>query len=263
MIYVSGTPADLDRPFVLYDNVFLNGTLSEIGTSSGTTVNALTESTFDFWQIGTNPNHIVVEAAALTADCLMIAGHTLGSSGATCTLQRKVAGDFINMSPVIVISPTNNDPFAVIFPKQTTEGWRVRIADFDTPPQISVVLLGERLIIPGYVAAPYTPSWGAKRVELLGGVSRGGQFLGNRVKRLGATFQVGFNPLDEDWVSDDARAFIDHYNEGKPFAFASGPSDFPEDIAYCWRAGDELRPSFREDGPYMDFGLNVEAYVEP
>lgn len=258
MIHIIGTPIDTDRPFVMFDNILARATT--VTATAGDGLSAIGEDTFDFWQPATDPGSLTATfAVATSAEALAVTGHNLGTALGTLTLRLWDGAEYIT---VAAVTPTTNAPFVILFPAVATTQWHVVLSG-STTAYVSSLVLGTRLVIPGYVAAPYVPSWAARKVEILGGVSRGGQFLGQRVQRLGAEFEVGFTPFEREWVSDTARAFMAHYNDGRPFVFASGPDEFPEDVAYCWRNGEELRPAYRDDSDLMDLGLSVSAYVEP
>ena len=256
MIYRFGNVFDRDRPCVLFDNALSRATVT---ANAGVPLNAVSPETFDFWQPGQATNTLTaVLPAAEWCDALAVVAHNFGTAGSTITVQNWDGSAWLTIGAV---TPPDDQPFLILWEPRNASEWRVQITQ--TTAFVGVLTLGRRLIIPGYVAAPYVPAWGAQRIEVLGGVSRGGQFLGQRIVRAGADFQVSFTPFDIEWVSDDARAFMRHYNEGRPFMWASSPSEFPEDVAYCWRAGEELRPTFRDDSDLMDLSLSVSAYVEP
>jgi hypothetical protein len=112
------------------------------------------------------------------------------------------------------------------------------------------------------VQPEYTPVWSSLEIVKLGGTSRRGHFFGQRVERRGARMQPNFMPVTHSFALTTMKAFRNHYDEGRPFAWASAPSVFSEDVAYC-RAPDgaTVRTPILAGGQLVSLSLDLEAFV--
>jgi hypothetical protein len=91
----------------------------------------------------------------------------------------------------------------------------------------------------------------------------GGQFLGNRVLRQGAKAAINLVSFDRTFGESTILPFREHYNSGKAFVWAAGPSVFTKDVGYVWREPNSIMaPRFDENGSWMSVGMEVMAYGE-
>lgn len=266
MIYIEGTQvADDSLPMVLWDNFYARGTVTASSQASdGAAANAAEETTYDYWtpSFG-NATITVTLSSAETANCCAIAAHNLGTVGSTIYVQKDLTGSGSWTNVAGPIAPTTDDPILIVFDNTTNSAFRLFVQG-STAPSIGVVFLGKRLVFSTGVALPYTPIWQSQKVDLLQSVSLGGQFLGNRVNRRGGTGAVTLNVLERSFIEGtDFQAFKTHYDNGKAFFFASSPADYPEDLAYVWRApNNTMRPTFANNGLFYQVNMSLEAYVE-
>jgi hypothetical protein len=130
-----------------------------------------------------------------------------------------------------------------------------------TVPNIGIAMAGARLSFPAGVKPPYTPLWMAQTYQLLTSTTVGGQFLGNRVIRQGGSTQINLVAVSRSFGETTLTGFRTHYNLGKAFVFAAGPSVFTNDVGYCWRKENSLlAPTFDNNGIWMSVGMDVYAY---
>lgn len=262
-IEIESGATDTGKPLILYQNIFEDGTVvvsSE--TTDGYGANAIEDTTFDFWTgAGATANITVDYSEDVECDCFGVAAHTLGTDGASI---RVLGSDddvtYDNVSSLI--SPITDDTILVIFPSTTYRYWRISVTS--GPSSIGVLKLGKRLVIDGGVISGYISVNHGVKVELLNSTSTGGQFLGNRIKRVGAETTIDFGLIDRDFVDSSMAAFEAHYNSGRTFFYAGNPTFLTDDFGYCWRPekGSELRPRYEEGGELMSVSMDVMAYVE-
>lgn len=262
-IEIESGATDTGKPLLLYQNVFEDGTVTVSSeTADGEGANALEDTTFDFWTASTTAAFISVDyGSSVECDCLGVAAHNLGSLGASIKVRNSVDGvTFADVTSTY--SPLTDDTLVVIFPAESSRYWRVTVGD--GPASIGVLKLGKRLVIDGGVISGHVSIDHGAKVELLNSTSIGGQFLGNRIKRVGASTSIDFGLLDRDFVDNQMRMFEYHYNSGRTFFFAGNPAFMPENVGYCWRPenANELRPSYEEGGELMSVSMDVSAYVE-
>jgi hypothetical protein len=246
---------------VAYRNVLADGTLAwSSETADGFAANALGPQTYDFWAPAAMPATLSVTLAdAIRCDCAAIVAHTLGSSGATAYVEaRNGSGSWVTLAS---ITPTDNSDVILLFYAAIEyDQWRIRLTG-STAPAVGIAWIGPRLIVPGGTKAGYVPLHQALDIDLMPNISRGGQFIGSRIQKVGASTSAGLAPQERWWVEGDGADFIAHYNEGKPFLWMSCPELFPKDGHYCWRSGNTLRPSFGQGALFADMTLEVQAYV--
>lgn len=259
MIYLSPGATDTGLPAALWQNVLAQGALTASSeTADGFAANAIGPQTYDYWTPSAVPAWLAVTLAASTAcDCAAIVAHDLGSKGATVKVQRWTGSAWADASSAV--TPTDDSTILIIFPEASATQWRLYITG--AVASIGVAMIGKRLIFPRGVQPTYTPLHLAKDIELLGGTTMNGQFIGNRVIRRGKGTSIPLAPLPRAWVEATARGFIDHYDDGQPFVWASIPVLFPEDVGYCWRSGGTLSPAF-DDGAFNALlSLEVSAHA--
>lgn len=245
------------QPMVSYRNLLAEGTITDaLLPTVGPRADAVTQDTSEFWLPTASATLRSTLAGSETAAVCFIAGHTLGSLGRTLTVERFNG----TWQTITTYAPTNDDPFAIIFPDESRTGFGIGV---DGACQIAVAWLGPRLVIPGGVVPDYVPIWAAERLEKFPGVTRRGHFRGQRIERAGASLSAQFMPVTHTFALSDMADFRDHYNEGNAFVWAAAPSVFPRDIAYCWADQDKtLGVSIRAGGNLVNLSIAMEAYVE-
>ena len=251
-----------NMPLVLYESIFETGTVTwSSQDTDGFALNAIEDTTFDFWTPTAVPAWVAVDyGSAVRCDCAGIASHTVGSVGATVEVQSST--DNSVWTTQATVSPTDDATILTVFPSVSARYWRIYVTG--DIPSIGVIKLGERLIFPSGVLSGHVGINHANNIELLTNMSMGGQYLGNRVNRVGASTNIDFGLIETDFVENDMAEFEAHYNSGRTFFFASSPLGYPEDYGYCWRSSsnDELRPSYDEGGELMALSMGVSVYVE-
>jgi len=258
MIYIERTEVPLDKaPLVLFDNILLDGTVTATTSATDAPVaNLLTDSTFDFWKPTTTSGTVSLSlGVAATASALGISGHDLGTQGATVVVKR-------GLTTLATINPTDDSTIIILFASGSDTAYSVEISGATAAPYISNLFLGVPLVFESGIIPSYTPLWMAEEVELLMNESLGGQFFQNRIIRKSANTAVNLNILDRSFIEGATfQSFRRHYNDGRTFFFAAGPSNFEDDGSFCRRSGDTLKPTFANDGIFYQVGMQLEAYI--
>lgn len=248
------------QPMVMHRNLLAEGTLaSSTLPTTAPRANAVNESTFDYWQPTAAPDTLrVTYGSAQAADGAFFVNHTLGTAGATLTVQYY---DGAAWQTQATLSPTSNDPFGFIWPSRSATGWGIQISG--AVAQVGVAWIGPRVVIPGGVVPGYSPIWASREITKYSGVSRRGQWFGQRIERAGAKLSASFMPLDYSFALTTLSTFRTRYNNGNAFIWASAPSMFPEDVGYCWAPdGAVFRPTVLAGGSLVNLSLDFEAYCE-
>lgn len=265
MIYITASTdptyiANNAQPCVLWRNLLSEGTITNPTLpTTAPRANGITESTFDYWLPTAVPDTLQANfGAAQTADCCVIAAHTLGTAGASVAVQYY---DGATWQTINTVSPTDNDTFMILWPSRSATGWRIQLST--AVAQIGVVMIGPRLVIPGGVTPGYAPIWASRQIKKYAGVSRRGHFIGQRIERAGGRLSAQFMPITHAFALNDMRSFRTRYNEGNAFAWAAAPSVFTEDVAYCWAPdGAIFQPTILAGGELVSLSLDMEAYIQ-
>lgn len=262
-IRIENTPTNTDSlPTVLFDNLFLSGTITVSTEAAGfPKENAVSENTNKSWQPTALPATLTVDlTTATTLDAFSIVAHNCGTKGNTITLESSPDNSTWTVRCTVV--PTDDTTILGLFTPVSARYWRIRIVN-GTVPNIGVAIIGERFNFPAGVRAPYTPVWLSQTFELLTATTMGGQFLGNKVLRQGGRTNINLVSFERDFAEGDLLPFREHYNSGKAFVWAAGPSVFDKDVGYVWRTeGSVMAPSFDENGSWMSVSMEVNAYGE-
>lgn len=260
VVIVSGSDDTLNAT-VLYQNILDEGTVTVSSeTADGAGLNAVEDTTFDFWTGGAAYSSITIDMGVSTeCDCIGVAAHTIGTVGANIGVS--YSNDDITYSNTgFYESPLTDETIMGIFPAVSARYWRVWISN--GPASVGVIKLGKRLVMPCGVLSGYTAINHANVVELMTNTSVKGQFLGARINRVGAATNINFGLVDTDFVDNNMAMFEDHFNSGRTFFYAGSPSEWPDDYGYCWRSSGELNPSYEEGGKLAQVAMDVSVYVE-
>lgn len=261
-VYIERTEVNADKaPHFLWDNVFLNGTVTASSeATNGEVENALEDSTWDYWTPTSSTGSINLSlASSATVSALAIASHNLGSNNATISLDDSSG----TPTQLFSISPADDRTIIVLFDSTTSDDFTFYIDSADAACSIGNIFLGDPLVLTNGILPGYTPLWMADNIELLESMSVSGQFFQNRIIKRSAQTRLNLNILERATVEgDDFQNFRSHYNDGKTFFFAAGPSVFEDDVSYCRRlSGSEMRPSFQQNGIFYNVDLGLEAFV--
>lgn len=262
-IKIENTPTSQDSlPTILWNNVFTSGTLA--ASSQATDYpkeNAVSEATYDAWKPTALPASLSIDKGSATAvDCAALVAHNCGTSGNTVSIQSST--DNVNWTTRSSVTPTDDTTIFFLFTSASARYWRFYFTG-GTAPIVGVAMAGARFNFPAGVVAPYKPVWLSQTYELLTSTTLGGQFLGNRVLRTGGQTTINLVAVNRTFGETTILPFREHYNSGKAFVWAAGPSVFSKDVGYVWRTeGSVLAPTFDETGIWMSVGMEVYAYGE-
>jgi hypothetical protein len=256
-----------NNPFVACGNLGRTATLS--GTTpvdGGERANAVTESTYDKWRaIENGSGGATLQFDFGTATAIQFAAlvaHNVGTLGAAVAVQ--YSSDALSWtSPITAVSPDDDTPIAWRFAVGTSSRyWRFLFSDIPSGEEIKagIAFLGNEIIIPTRLYQGFAPVLTPTEVQLQSNVSIGGELLGSSVISRGSSLSADITLVPAEFIrSTDWLAFQRSFGEGKGFFFGWRPDKYPQDIHYCWRSGDVIRPS--NTGPRDYMGINFAARV--
>jgi len=263
MIQVETGAGPIRHPTFLLENIFTSpGTLTVVGGGDALATRAFSGATFDFWQADSNSGSLTISLdTAATADTLCIAAHNAGTRKAEISILKDIGAGFVTVGS---FTPTDDSPIMIAFPEDEAAEWRVNFlaGTAPAPVRVGVLMLGRRLTLQRGLEGGYVPTNWGQRVEVLGGETLSGQFLGQRVIRRSGQTRISPVVMDSAWWVVNGDPLRAHYDEGLPFFYAGSPSLFPNDLAYCWRApsAEEMRPAYQLGG-FISVGFEVNFYA--
>lgn len=259
-----------NNPFVGFDNWAATATITTTAVlADGAAVNALDGFTFDYWLPNvttTSAFFRVTFAAPRSVPLVAIAAHNLFSLAATATLQKSTDGGatWSASGMAALITPADNSPicFRNVTSGNDAADWRVIFNGLTAgaPLYIGVIYFGDELVMPARIYQDFSPAISPTEVALQSNVSVGGNLLGASTITKGSTLKASFAHIAESFVRGAMLPFIAAFNAGTGFFFAWRPAKYPQDLHYCWRSGDVLRPNNSPFKDLMSFDLSMQAH---
>lgn len=258
-----------NNPFVAWENLGATATLS--GTtpiSGGDRANAVTGSTYDKWRAVEVSGSAVLTfdfGSAVSISYAAIVAHNAGTLGASVSVRKSADNVTYADAGAGVASPSDNSPIAWrMSPSATARRyWQFSFIDIPTGEQINagIAFLGNELIIPRRLYQGFAPVLTDTEVQLQSNVSVGAHLLGSSVISRGSRLSAEITYVDADFIrSADWLAFQRSFGEGKGFFFAWRPEKYREDIHYCARDGDVIRPSNTGPRDLMSISFGARVY---
>jgi hypothetical protein len=255
VITTNWTESEGINPLVLFNNLLTDATIGPVGASP-----VQTESTYDgyTWTDGVTIDFDLGTSQSFYAFALV------GYKGVSKEVRLFTSADDVTYTRInapTTYTVETSSATMIVFNSVSSRYFRVQfIGTGDS--EVRALSLGSPLEIDCGIGYGYTPIWLAQEKELLVSKTMSGQFVGNRVMSKGAMTEVPLLAVERSFVEDDLMPFMEHYNGGRPFVFAGGPTVFPNDVAYVWRQqGGELRPTFDQSGNWMSIRMSIEGYV--
>lgn len=153
-------------------------------------------------------------------------------------------------------APANDAPLLFMDDARSARFVRVKVTG-SAAPKIAVVYAGEILVMQKAVSGPYEPVTLARETKRTSTFSRGGQFLGQSIQRMGVVGTAAFKFLSASWVREFFKPFADSA-ELYPFFFAWNPSGFPTEVAYAW-CEDDIRPRYTGTVDDMEVAISMHG----
>lgn len=258
-----------NNPFAAWDNLAEGQTFGGTATlTDGDAANAFAGTTYDYWLpdvTATTAQLRVTFGSALTMSCAAIVAHNVGTLGASAAVQRSTNGG-ANWSDAGAgtITPADDSPMVwrMIESGNDAADWRFNFTGLTIgdPLYVGVAFLGPDMVFPDRFHQGFAPVIQPTEVNLQSNVSVGGNLLGSSVIARGSRMAAPLRWVPPAFVRGTMKGFIPHFNEGRGFVFGWRPSDWPQDVHYCWRDGEPLIPAHSEVRDYMAFTLSMRVF---
>lgn len=262
MIYIRNGATNYDCSNVLYENILKTGVVTDSGSTSPYFAAALKEDeTYSSWRGNDAASWIKVDAgSARYVNAVAIVGHTLFSDGASFNIEYSADG-VSYVAATENITPTDNSDIFAMLQNINARYWRVNV--INGPATISCMMIGYKLPLGVTPLIGHKPLHHSRKHKMMLNESLGGQFLGNRINKVGIEGSVNLGYLDRKFVESEVSPFEEHYNNGGTFMWAADPVNSPNDMGYCSRAdgGNEMEIVF-DGGPELAaVSFEVKAYA--
>lgn len=217
----------------------------------------LRPDTFERWQpTGSGATWRVDLGSSQTVGYIAIGAHTLGSSGASLTIER--SSDDSSWTEVMSVTPSNDAAIICQFIEASDRYWRITLPG--GTPEIGVIYIGRMLEMQRPIYSGHAPLTLSRTTTIRTSRSRSGQFLGQQFRRKGYETSVSFSNLKADWVRDTFEPFMEDART-QPYFFAWRPSQFPKEVGYVW-TGDDIVPQNSGTRDLMDVSWDMVGFDE-
>lgn len=191
-----------------------------------------------------------------------IARHNWGSAAIEITLQglpfggdANDDGDWVDLIEVHLL----NDDGARMwrFTKTPLIGFRWRLDPASTAPFAAVARGGEVTVLKG-IPPGHTPIKFGDETEQRDVGNQGGDHLGIAIISRARSGNIVQQNVDPDWYRDNLEEFRRGFRDGDTFFFSWSPVRFPDEVGYCWRAGDAT-PRISQTPGHIDITFPIKA----
>lgn len=282
--YEVATAYPMSHARILWDNRLADATFAADSEAEGfEAINARAADTASWWMPDSAGGGVLTMtfAAETTIDCIGIAAHSLGSDGATISVEVEVGGSWIaypnafsgvlTIGDAIVIdgsgaayviyegqtiSPPDDEALMILFAPVAATAVRITLS---ASARIGVVYAGTALVMPQMVYGEATPLNVTLATEYQTNQSQTGQFLGRSIVANSRPVSVTWTHLREAWVRETLLPFILAARRG-PFFAALRPQTQPEDVGYVW-TGSDIRPERMKLRDFMQVQISGTAHM--
>jgi hypothetical protein len=144
----------------------------------------------------------------------------------------------------------------IFFATVSARYWRLKVVS-TVQPILGVWYVGETLAMQRGLYGGHSPITLSRTTVVRATKSEGGQFLGRYIVRAGVRTSAQWSNLTASWYRENFDPFVEAARE-YPFFFAWRPSQYPEEIGFCWMDGD-VAPRNQGQRNYMSVGIDMDG----
>lgn len=220
------------NPIILYDDIFSKGSLASSATEDGyNLLNTKDKRAYTRWKAKySGDNYIEHSVSNGSANVVAIAGHNLGTVGATLKVQIDTGG----WTTLKTVNVNTNDPIMVTFNKHTSGSFGMQFAFSSLSPitpEVGVIYLGEYLEFPfppDTVLQPFNQSFVPKFESV-----ESGNLLGVENNFSPTSISHRFSNVERDpFLKDYLKFWNNHGKLLKPFFYARDLENNPDEVFY-------------------------------
>lgn len=245
--------ADGRNPIIGYKNIITTGNLvTTTQDASYPTINLANVFTNLKWKgtsVIANEFVTILNGEVADLDYIAIAKHNLGSAEIQVSVEylASVGPDvWTELIPAALL--VDDGPALWRFPKLAYLGLRLKMLPGLAPPSLGVIMCGELLVVQRRIFVGHAPVTYNVQTKVANGKSENGEFLGRIVLSEMSRTAASLKDLTGQWVRTELSPFL-IYARANPFFFAWRPSEYPEEVGFCWLTNDpapaNTRPTVR------------------
>jgi hypothetical protein len=223
----------MGKPILLYDNRFIDGTITATDTAADYDVNNIKDlRAYTFWKAASaGTKYLTVDCGSeKSADSLGIIGHNLFTAGAMLSVESSSDGS-VYTERLAAFTPSSDKTVLKTFSSVSARYWRIKIVTATVAPQLAVVMLGQRITFERYLQAPFDPA--PEKIEGDSQRSKTGNLLGSVVYYHSMKISADFKNVTPAWIRDTFKpAWDGHLSLLKPFFFAWDPESHPDEVFF-------------------------------
>lgn len=245
-----------DYPKIFWDSRFKDA--APVASSTATGYNVLNINDwrpFTWFKPATLPATITVNCgAAKAADYMLVWGHDLFTKG--CTVELRGSTDNFSTSNVLVATktPTNNDPFVVLFNSVSYRYWRFNITG-TAAPSIAIAVAGLLLDIPSYLSEGFDPV--GRKIIGMENRSVAGHPIGRVIRYEEFSEELKFPLVTWSWIRATWLTAWRAHIVSEPFAFSWDPVNHLDELFLLMVMEDFKTP--HRSGGYADLIMTVRG----
>lgn len=185
-----------------------------------------------------------------------LAGHNLGSCG--CSVEAETSMDGATWDALgLEHTPTDDSPIMFLDEERDATRLRLTINGSGLIPSLAVVFVGRTLDFARPIYGGHSPIVLSRETIHQSLVSRGGQYLGQHVQRMGVNGNVRLDNLLAAWYRAEFDRFVEA-TRSRPYFYAWRPETFPLEVAYLWNTGD-ISPTNKGKRTLMEVAWKVQG----
>lgn len=241
-------------PAILYDNRLADATPVASSTAAGNfnVLNLTDWAPYTEWRPAAMPATVTVDSGvARAADYALVWAHDLGSQGATFEVRRSTDAFAANDILVASTVPADDKPFALYWPSESWQHWRIRLTGA-TAPTMAIAAIGALFELPQYFEAGFDPVGGEPRGRFNRSVT--GAPLSTITDYEEWSGQVDLSRVSWAWART-LRAAWDAHLRDNPFVLAWERVTWPGELHLVVREGRLETPHLGGGKADVRFGM--------
>lgn len=240
VLAAAGSAADLKFPRIGWHTHTRNALASSVSVS-GETANGpkdapLRPDTYSFWEPDALPATWTFDFGEIkeAVNYVGVAAHTLATARCAVTVETSLDGVSWSQFSDDAL-PAKGRPLLFLDTDRSAKKVRVSL-EGAVVPRVGVIYVGTALVMERSLYGGHTPISLARDTELMQNRSRGGQILGQQIRRTGVRNSAAFRNLTAEWVRSTFDPFAVSARR-YPYFFAWRPSAFPLEVGYVQTPG--------------------------
>lgn len=189
-------------------------------------------------------------------DYIAIAGHSLGTKGATIEISYDLGagGDTV----IATLSPSDDRPILLTFDEVEADEINLLVTG-GTGAEMAHIRAGKALVMERALYGGHSPINLSAKTEYQSNMSDTGQFLGRTITRKGTESSFSWRHLTPEWYRQYFQPFVDFAKTGA-FFIQWRPDQYPDEVSYCYTTKD-IQPSNMSGGiRLMEVSMTVRGH---